>query len=311
MKSPIKICYAMIARFVSACLLIVILTAQSGIVLAQKTKLKKKEVPASVIKAVETDYLSCKDRITWYVDDEAENINYYVATAKGKNISCEAVYDKDGNLLRAKTVMRNVKISPDIVTKINADFPGWKISEDRVVIRDFDENKRFTEVKIDRAGESKLLYYDSNGQELSPNLVFGAFKEKVDKKDVPSKVAQAIESDYLSCKDNITWYEFKETNKADKYVATAKGRNITCESIYDSRGNLISSKTVASNVKLPSDILQAIYADFPDWKITEDQMVIRDFDESTKYYQVIITKDGATQSLYYDGNGNKIEPRNI
>lgn len=310
MKTSCEICYAMIARFGSMCLLIVILLAQSGIVMAQQTKVKKKEVPASVIKAVENDYLSCKDRISWHVNT-SKNIDYYIATAQGKNITCEAVYDKDGNLIRAKTVMKNVKISPDLVRKIKTDFPGWKISEDRVVIRDFDENKRFTEIKIDRSGESKLLYYDSNGQELSPNLVFGAFKEKVDKKNVPSRVAQAVESDYLSCKDNITWYEFKETNKADKYVATATGKNITCESTYDSKGNLIGSITVANNVKLPSVILQTIYADYPDWKITEDQMVIRDFDESTQYYKVIIAKDGARQSLYYDANGNKMKPKNI
>jgi hypothetical protein len=299
-----------LGRFGSALLIIVFLSFQYNTVIAQQTKVKKKEVPASVIKAVENDYLSCKDRITWHVDT-SENISYYIATAQGKNISCEAVYDKDGNLIRAKTVMRNVKISPDLVTKINADYPGWKISEDRVVIRDFDENLRYTEVTIDRPGESRLLYYDSNGQELSPNLVFGASKEKMNKKDVPSNVAQAVESDYLSCKDNITWYEFKETNRADKYVATATGKNITCESIYDSRGNLISSKTVASNFKLPSVILQAIYADYPDWKITEDQMVIRDFDESTKYYKVIITKDGTRQSLYYNAKGKRMEPKNI
>lgn len=154
-------------------------------------------------------------------------------------------------------------------------------------------------------------YYDSNGQELSTSLEFGVFKSKVAKEDVPSNVSKAIESDYLSCKDNITWYEYRDKNRADRYVATAKGINITCESIYDSKGNLISSKTVATNVKIPSVILQAIYADYPNWKITEDQMVVRDFDESTKYYKVIITKDGAKQTLYYDAKGNKMNSQNI
>ncbi|MDX1585272.1 MAG: PepSY-like domain-containing protein [Balneolaceae bacterium] len=311
MKAFPKKVYRKIGRIGSACLLIAVLLAQSGVVMAQQTKVKKQAIPTAVIKAVEADYLSCKDRITWYVYNEEGDISYYVATAKGKNIDCEAVYDKDGNLMRAKTVMKNVKLSTDLVNRITADYPGWKITEDRVVIRDFDENKRYTEVMMKRAGESKSLYFDSNGQELSPNLVFGAFKNKVTKKDIPSTVANAVESDYLSCKDNITWYEFSEKNRADKYVATAKGKNITCESVYDSKGNLISSKTVATNLKLPSTILQAIYADYPDWRITEDQMVVRDFDESTKYYKVIISKDGAKQTLYYDAKGKKMKPRNI
>lgn len=311
MKAFSKKSVSFIGRLASACLIIAILLAQSGIVMAQQTKVKKKAIPTAVVKAVETDYLSCKDKITWYVYNEEDDIAYYVATAKGKNIDCQAVYDKEGNLIRAKTVMKNVKISPDLITKVNANYPGWKISEDRVVIRDFDENKRYTEVILERAGENKSLYYDSNGQELSPNLVFGAFKDKVSKKDVPANVSKAIESDYLSCKDNITWYEFSDKNRADRYVATAKGKNITCESIYDSKGNLISSKTVATNVKLPSIILQTIYADYPDWRITEDQMVVKDFDESTKFYKVIITKDGTKQTLYYDAKGSKMEPQNI
>ena len=288
--------------------------SQSSLLFAQQTEIDRSEVPEAVLTAIESDYMSCSGEIDWFIRKGSGDIQYYVVSAKGENITCEATYDNEGNLIHSRTVMTNAKLSSEIIEVIYAEYPEWTISEDHIVIRDFDRNKMYSEVEITKGRESQTLYFDSNGEKLTPELVFRAEKELVDRNKIPSPVTNRVESDYLSCQENITWYSYTERPgmRPEYYVATATGNGITCESRYDRNGNLVSSKTVATNVKLPLTITQSILRNYPGWTITADQMITTDFDQTTTYYTVVIRSDeGERMTLYFDRNGNKIEPVNL
>jgi hypothetical protein len=295
-------------------IILIFFVSQGSLLFAQQNEIERSEVPEAVLKAIESDYLSCSGEINWFVREGTGDIIYYVVSASGENITCEATYDREGNLIHSRTVMTNAKLPSAVTRALSANYPEWRITEDHVVIRDFDRNKMYSEVEITRRGESKTLYFDSNGEELTPELVFRSEKEMVNRNEIPNPVTQRVESDYMSCQENITWYSYTEREgmRPDYYVATATGNGISCESRYDRNGNLISSKTVATNVKLPLTITQSIVRNYPGWTITGDQMITTDFDLTTTYYTVVIrSDDGERQTLYFDRNGNKIEQVNL
>ncbi|PWN07415.1 PepSY-like domain-containing protein [Rhodohalobacter mucosus] len=303
-----------VTRIAYAIVILFIFFSQSSVLFAQETEIDKSEVPEAVLQAIESDYMSCSGEITWYIHSGSDNINYYVVNATGDKITCEAYYDRNGNLIHSKTVMKDAKLPIPILEAVYEIYPEWTITEDHVVIRDFDENKMYSEVEITKGRESKTLYFDSNGEELTPGLVFGPGKEMVSANAIPNPVTERVQSDYMSCRENITWYSYTERPgmRPDYYVATATGDGIRCESRYDRNGNLVSSKTVATNVKLPSAITRFIARDYPGWTITGDQRITTDFDETTTYYTVVIrSESGERQTLYFDRNGNKIDPANV
>lgn len=304
-RSPdTRIAYAIV-------ILMMFLFSCSTLSFDQQTKIERSEVPEAVLQAIESDYPSCRGNITWYIHNGSSNINYYVVSAQGDKITCEAYYDREGNLIHSKTVMKDVALPSPMLEALSTDYSDWTITQDYIVIRDFDENKMYSGVTVTKGMESKTLYFDSNGEELTPNLVFSAKKDRVSKNEFPKPVTDRVESDYISSEENITWYSYTERPgmRPEYYVATATGIGIRCESRYNRNGNLISSKTVATNVKLPLAITQAIVRDYPDWTITGDHMITTDFDETTTYYTVVIrSESGEIQTLYFDREGNEIEP---
>jgi len=287
----------------------VISISLTGTLYSQQKEIDKKDVPPEIVQKIESDYLSCGDNISWYVTGEGD-IDYYVANATGKNMTCEAVYDKNGNLVYAVTIQTNFKLPEIVMETIANKYNGWNVTGDKRVIRNFDKNMSHMEIKIENEDESKTLYFDSNGEEISPQLALFSEKTKVKKKEVPETVSETIETDFLSCKENITWYKYDRSKEPDHYVVTASGKGLSCRAVYDKRGNLISSKTIAENVKLPRDIQKFIYTKYPEWTITKDKSIVTDFDEVTKYYEVIIEKNGSIQTLYFDVTGKEIEPPN-
>ena len=285
----------------------VIFTSLTADVFAQGKEIAKKDVPEEVLQKIESDFVSCAENITWFTSTDGE-VQYYVLNAKGPNMTCEAVYRSNGELVYATSSLTNVKLPRSIIKYVNENYEGWTVTGDKKEIRNFDENLSYMEVEIEKGDDSKILYFDSNGEELPEQMALYSIKEQVREGEIPSRVSGAIKSDFASCSDNITWYKYNRTLRSDHYVLTATGTNSSCRAVYDSRGKLISSETVAHNVKLPVDIMRFIATEFPDWKVTEDKSVVTDFNEATKYYEVVIEKDGSKQTLYFDYQGNKIDP---
>lgn len=84
---------------------------------------------------------------------------------------------------------------------------------------------------------------------------------------------------------------------------------MSCEAVYDQDGNLLSSQTTLLNVKIPKPILQKLVTEYPEWKITGDKAVIKDFDSSTGYYEIYLEKGDESKTVFYDATGKKVKPR--
>lgn len=280
----------------------------TGLVYAQQTEVTKKEVPAQVISAVEKDYLPCKDQIQWFISSEADAIDYYIAKASGKNISCEAVYDRNGNLMHSETIMTDVKMPTSVLAAIQKEYPNWKVTENKMVVRDFDDYKKHFEVVIDREGENRTLYYDALGKSINDIRDFQ--RTEVAKRELPTTVVKAIEKNYLPCKEeDIKWYVSQKGAKPEEYMAKSSGQNMSCEAVYDSRGRLVRSTTIMSNVKLPEAVHNSVGQHFPGWRITADKAFIQNFDEATKYFEIQLVRNGESRTLYYDANGKRVMPK--
>lgn len=268
---------------------------------------QKENLPESVVSAIETDFISCADKISWQVVETEPQ--QYTVKAEGRNISCEAVYDRNGRLIRSRTTMTDVKLPPAVHKELKSEYPEWTITGDQAVMRNFDENTKKFEIYLEKEDESITVYYDIAGKEVKSPRGIPTKATEISKEEVPEAVVNAVETDFFSCRENVKWVSDDQRTKADRYVATAKGKNVTCEATYDSDGKLIRSKTVAQNVKLPPAVHQALKSEYPEWKITGDQAVIRNFDDNTRYFEVYLEKEGESKTVYYNSVGEKVKPR--
>ncbi|MDX1638104.1 MAG: PepSY-like domain-containing protein [Balneolaceae bacterium] len=295
---------------VGSVLLAIFLGLLIGTAEAQKEKVEKSELPEEVVTAIEKDYLPCKDRITWYTTDKSGNIDYYIATARGENMNCESVYNSRGELIQARTVMTNIKLPSFVMQSVKDSYPGWNVNDTRMVFRDFTMDRKHFEVVIARDDDEKTIYFDGMGKEVSADEVRDRPFTEIKRGQVPGQVVNSIEADFLPCKDKIRWYS-EESARSELYVIRSTGRNMNCEAVYDSRGNLLHSKTVMTNVKLPPAVMSVITRNYPGWTISEDKMVMRDFDEEQRYFEVSIVRDGETRKLYYDANGKLVDSKEV
>ncbi|HYX10213.1 MAG TPA: hypothetical protein VE912_26025, partial [Bacteroidales bacterium] len=193
-------------RWISVAVTFFLILFATSILNAQQTEVTKKDVPAQVISAVEQNYLPCKDQIQWFISSEADQIDYYIAKASGKNISCEAVYDRNGKLMHSETIMTDVRMPTSVMATIQEEYPDWKVSNNQMVVRDFDDNKKHFEVVINRNGKNRTLYYDALGKNIGDISNFQ--QTEVKKRALPTTVVKAIEKNYLPCKEeDIKWYK--------------------------------------------------------------------------------------------------------
>jgi len=283
------------------------LLIQTGSLKAQN-KVKKEELPKVVVKAIERDF-TCKEDIKWYASDRTANLDYYMVKSSGDNVTCEATYDKKGQLLNAKTIMKNVRLPDTVQDAINREYAGWTIAGTQAVVQDFRENSKYYKVGLGNEGTYKVVYYNPKGKKFTPRGTPEAGTVEVVKDELPETVVNTIENDFFGCKDKISWRLDDKKTTADRYVAKAEGDKMSCEAVYDKDGNLVSSKTTLLDIKIPQPILQVLVKEYPGWRITGDKAVISDFDSSTGYYEIYLAKGEESKTVYYDATGKKVEPR--
>lgn len=223
--------------YYSTIALVVIFTlGDSCQLFAQNQEIDKQNIPKLVIQTIEDNYQPCKENIKWFLSDDQINAEYYVASATGRNMSCESVYDKNGNLIRARTVLNNVKLPAVVHQALASEFPDWKIKSDQAVIPNFDESKKQFHVSLEKNGNTKTLFYDIKGNTVGSSGILNGQKFEKKKDEMPSAVVKTVENNYLPCKETIKWYVSDKQATPDYYVATATGRNMSCESVYDEKG---------------------------------------------------------------------------
>ena len=145
-------------------------------------KIEKRTVPAAVITSVEKEYpegivelweaIPVKAFESYYVVSETNDMyigekpEYYQVTMKGTHSKTYAVYDANGNLIHSREIIKDTALPEAIRTTIVTDYPGWRITGDKEVIREGDGVHNTYKVELSKSKERRTLITDEEGQVL-------------------------------------------------------------------------------------------------------------------------------------------------
>lgn len=147
--------------------------------------------------------------------------------------------------------------------------------------------------------------------------------EKVKKGEEPEKVMEAIKTDFPGAiTKDLSFLPAKlygeewnvdlqgdEVNDVKYYQVDIKAENRDYTAVYDAKGDLLSSKQVIHNAKLPPPINEALKK-FQGWHIDKSHEIIKySGKHSSDTYRVKMQKGGQHKNVYLDANGNIINTK--
>lgn len=92
----------------------------------------------------------------------------YKLDGKGKNASLYAVYDKDGNLIRASYITKNTLLPRTIYRHLATDnYLDWTMTSNKKVVTNFDASSTKYEVELKKGKVKQILNFDNAGNLLS------------------------------------------------------------------------------------------------------------------------------------------------
>ena len=125
----------------------------------------EKDFPGSIVQDVSTISGSTYGR-DWSVTEKKpmstpSGVNYYQVNATSKGSKYSAVYDKDGNLLSSRHVLKDTALPIDAAKNVVSQFPDWQIVGNREKLTLHDQhNKVFYRVDIKKGSEMKKVFLD-------------------------------------------------------------------------------------------------------------------------------------------------------
>ena len=138
------------------------------------------DIPTAVREAIEADFAHWR-QIKWYAFDRSCNAystvitesnevgidpDMYVANCENGDVAIEAVYNRNGELIRAKTVLKQKAIPSEIQDIIDNEYPEWGVKKYEVIIQNFDVNRKYHKVKIKNSHKNKTIYFDKDYQKV-------------------------------------------------------------------------------------------------------------------------------------------------
>lgn len=165
------------------CILLFVASA-FGVARAQETLLKaeritSKQLPPEVIAAYKKRFPTAnlkqivKLPTSVYKNDwEIDELNppeggeeYYTLSLRGDDVDLEALYDRNGNLIRANEVAKNVALPEAVNQYIYNNYKGYQIKKDKVK-RLIEPNKISAEWEVLIAGKEgkKRVFFDTDGK---------------------------------------------------------------------------------------------------------------------------------------------------
>lgn len=92
----------------------------------------------------------------------------YIIEGSSRNEDIHAVYNGQGELLKATVIQRNIVLPKNLSELlINDEFKSWTMIGNEVEIHDFDKNKITYKIVLSRDGEVRVEHFDSYGQRLN------------------------------------------------------------------------------------------------------------------------------------------------
>jgi len=145
-------------------------------------KIEKRTVPAAVIASVEKQYpegivelweaIPAKAFESYYVVSKTNDMSlgekpeYFQVTMKGTHSKTYAVYDEKGNLIHSREIIKDTELPEAIRTTIVTDYPDWKITGDKEIIREGRVINDTYKIEITKNKEKRTLIMDEKGQVL-------------------------------------------------------------------------------------------------------------------------------------------------
>ena len=156
---------------------------ESETVTAQKVK--KEEVPTTVVASVEEDFpdKTVEDfalipakvyQEDWVVSKSEQGVTdestfdpqYYQVEFSGKGESGKAVYNSAGELIHSKEIIKDESLPEAITKKIADQYPDYQITKDKEVIKDGNKKVDYYQVEIKKGKDKEKLYFSENGEML-------------------------------------------------------------------------------------------------------------------------------------------------
>jgi hypothetical protein len=96
------------------------------------------------------------------------NTNHIVIEGSSKNEDLHAVYNRDGRLIKATVLQRNIPLPASIRNLlISEDFQGWTMIGNELKVKDFKEDRMEYKVVLMRAQEVRVEYFDGKGRHVN------------------------------------------------------------------------------------------------------------------------------------------------
>lgn len=150
-------------------------------------KIKKEDVPAAIIEAVEEDYpgFTIEEMAAIpveyvendvYINRDINSIDDYDTfdiTLEGKGKEFTATYDKYGNLISTYEHMKNIAPPAAVRSAIAKAYPGWFIKKDVYNMSSYEDGKERQRYRMEltKDNEKMHVYTDANGKILNKTKI--------------------------------------------------------------------------------------------------------------------------------------------
>lgn len=104
---------------------------------------------------------------------------------------------------------------------------------------------------------------------------------------------------------NSNLVQINLNSMTDRYVVEGTSKNESIFAVYSGSGDLIKATVIQRNIILPKTILRRLAsADFEDWFVIGNELVIENFNKNSMQYQVILQDENDVRVEYFDRDGN-------
>ncbi len=99
----------------------------------------------------------------------------------------------------------------------------------------------------------------------------------------------------------------ENVSNVSKYMLKGQAENEEIRAIYDSDGSLIEAEHIRKNTRLPLAVRNQIsQPEFSGWKMTSNQVIVKDFDPKNTTYIVQLEKSQHDQEIHFNHDGEMI-----
>jgi hypothetical protein len=153
---------------------------ENDIVPVESLTLKKEQIPAAIVKAVNTDFAAEQafrwgkfpyvlEKYGWIIAKDQTNVkpDYYEVNIKAHDGSdIYAIYSPDGTIIQSRTFRKNAALPPKVLKALEkSQYKGWNVVGDKELIKyyksknDVEEHFRIT---VEKNNVKKTISFNYN-----------------------------------------------------------------------------------------------------------------------------------------------------